>query len=258
VLYLTKALALLLSPPALLILLAASGTLLYGRRLGRILTWSSLVLLYLLSTEPVSDALLRPLESEVPPLRTEAITGKNQAIVLLGSGVYEHSPEYEGRDSLPPVALMRTTYAASLARSSRLPVYTVGGNPLHPQSRPEGVIMHDWLVRLGVSSGKINVESHANTTCESADRLAPMLAADQIHGIVLVTSAVHMPRAINCFSRLGLEVIPAPCAYLGDRSPYNLLSYLPRAHVLADSADALWEYMGILWYRFYHGAGRPF
>jgi len=66
VLFLTKAMALLLLPPAVLILVAAFGMLMGGRRFGRFLIWSSLILLYLLSTEPVSDALLQPLESQAP------------------------------------------------------------------------------------------------------------------------------------------------------------------------------------------------
>jgi len=248
-LYLTKAVALLLLPPAVLVLLAAFGMLMGGRKFGRFLVWSSLILLCLLSTEPVSDALLRPLESQFQPLQTKIISGDHRAIVLLGSGIYERSPEYGGRDSLPPVSLMRTTYAATLARASQLPVYASGGNVLHPRRQPEGMIMHDWLIRLGVPAGSIRMETASSTTCESAALLAPTLAADGIRSIVLVTSAVHMPRAMYCFAKPGIEVIPAPCAYLGNRSPYNLLSYLPQGHVLADSADALWEYLGMVWYR---------
>jgi len=224
----------------------------YRRKLGRVLICFSLILLYLLSIEPVSDALLRPLESQALPLHTRDIAVEGQAIILLGGGIYEQSPEYAGRDALPPVVLMRTTYAAYLATTAHVPVYATGGHPLHPQSRPEGVIMRDWLIRLGVPVERVRVETTANTTCESALRLAPILLKDGIRNIILVTSALHMPRAMFCFSGLDIEVTPAPCAYLGKRGPYDLLSFLPRANILAISSDALWEYLGMLWYRVYY------
>lgn len=248
-LYLSKAVALLLLPPGILILLLFAGLFFAKQRCGRFLMGFSAFLLCVLSMEPVSDALLRPLESRYPPLQISDLSSENTAIVLLGGGIDVHAPEYAGRDSLPPVALARTSYAAYLAKGTLLPIYTAGGNPLHPESEAEGEIMYHWLIRMGISANDIRVEKTSNTTCESASLLGPILAADNVQTIVLVTSAVHIPRAMFCFSKPGIRVIAAPCAYLGDRMPYNLLSYLPQAQTFSDSSQALREYMGLLWYR---------
>jgi len=248
----TKAISLFLLPPGILILLIFIGVFIANRRVERYWICSGLILLYALSTEPVSDVLLNPLESRFLPLETTDLPRRHTAIVLLGGGIDVSAPEYGGKDALSQTALARTTYAAYLARRTRLPVYTAGGNPLHPQSEPEGEIMYRWLVRLGVPADRIRTETASNTTCENASLLMPALRRDRIRNIVLVTSAVHMPRAVYCFAKLDVRVIPAPCAYLGKRSPYNLLSYLPQAQTFSDSSRALREYLGMLWYRFYY------
>ncbi len=248
-LYLSKAVALLLLPPGILILLLFSGLFFAKQRAGRFLLSLSVFLLYALSMEPVSDALLGPLESHYPPLQTSALPRENAAIVLLGGGIDVRAPEYAGRDSLPPVVLARTSYAVWLGKKMSLPIYAAGGNPLHPESESEGEIMRHWLVRMGIPVDDVRVENTSKTTCESSSMLAPVLEAENIKSIVLVTSAVHMPRAMFCFSKQDIKVTAAPCAYLGDRLPYNLLSYLPQAQTFLDSSRALREYLGLLWYR---------
>ena len=46
----------------------------------------------------------------------------------------------------------------------------------------------------------------------------------------------------------GIAVVPAPCDYLENRLPYDVLSYVPRWNELAESGEALHEYLGQLWY----------
>ncbi len=43
-----------------------------------------------------------------------------------------------------------------------------------------------------------------------------MLGADKARPQLLVTSAFHMPRAIGCFRRLGVNVIPVPTDFRAD------------------------------------------
>jgi uncharacterized SAM-binding protein YcdF (DUF218 family) len=50
------------------------------------------------------------------------------------------------------------------------------------------------------------------------------------------------------FRQAGFEVVPAPTAYT-TRNRTDLLSFLPNAEALRDSAIFMHEIIGLLWYR---------
>lgn len=244
-----KALSQLLLPPGGLFLLGLIG-LFYRRRIwGRALLALSLVLLYVLATEPVRNALLQPLEFRYPALAVSQVSQQGAAIVLLGGGIYERAPEFGGTDQLEKDALLRTAFAAELARRTGLPIYASGSGDLHGGTEAEGEIMRRWLIKWGVAPAQVEVEKLARNTWENAVNTKAMLAQRGINKVVLVTSAWHMPRAVYSFAAQGLQVIPAPCAYLTSFRPFDMRSFLPHWHTLADSGDALHEYLGYLWYR---------
>jgi len=254
----SKALSQLLLPPGILIVLSAIGLIGWKRRRGRVLVALSLLALWLLSIEPVRDVLLSPLENRYPAFQNRFVDAKSAShktavIVLLGGGIEEKAPEYGGRDTLSRYAMMRTVYAADLAHHTGLDIYTTGGAVLSETTEPEGVLMQRMLMRLGIEKSSIHIETKARNTWENAAHLQRMLKSTGIHSIVLVTTAWHMPRSVRVFEQHGFDVLPAPCDYVVKRTPYDIRSWLPRWDVLADSADGLHEYMGILWYRLrYH------
>ena len=247
---LIKSVSQLLLPPGGLILLALIGLIFSKRLWGRVLIGLSLIFFWLLATEPVRDLLVSPLENRYSTLDLRQLESLDRyAIVLLGGGVYERAPEYMGRDSLHSGAMMRTIYAADLARQTGLDIYTTGGVVLAKQTEPEGEIMRRWLIRLGVPAERLHSETASRNTWENAANLKERLAAAGVARVILVTTAWHMPRSVWVFESLGMQVVPAPCDYVARRIPYSLENYLPHWHVLADSADALHEYLGMLWYK---------
>jgi uncharacterized SAM-binding protein YcdF (DUF218 family) len=257
-LIISKSISQLLLPPGGLILMALLGLLFWKRLWGRGLVALSLLCFWLLATEPVRDALLSPLENRYPALQEQQLSADmisegRLAIVLLGGGVYEKAPEYGGRDMLDGQALQRTVYAADLAIGNGLEVYSTGGTMYPELTEPEGRIMQRWLIRLGVPRIRTYAETAATNTWENAANIAILMKQKGIEQVVLVTTAWHMQRSVWVFEANGLNVIPAPCAYAIDNEPYDLRSYLPHWNVLADSGNALHEYLGLLWYRLRYG-----
>jgi len=250
---LSKALSQLLLPPGGLILLGAVGLLFWKKHWGRGLVVASFALLWLFSTEPVRDALTAPLEFRYPVLDIGKISVSGTTVVLMGGGIYENAPEYEGRDELGRYAMMRTLYAAEIARRTGMDVYASGGNPLTQNAEPEGAIMRRWLLKFGVPEKSAFAETAADNSWENAAYMRKILEARGVRRVVLVTSAWHMPRSVWCFESHGFEVIPAPTDFLTEQESYDLRSYLPRWNVLSDSGQAMHEYLGLLWYRLRYG-----
>jgi len=248
-LLLNKVISQLLLPPGGLILLGLFGLIFWKRWWGRGVILLSFSALWMLSTEPVRDMLTQPLEFQYSVLNVEHLGTSESAIVLLGGGIYENAPEYGGGDELGRYAMMRTLYAADIAIKTGLDVYATGGKPLTQDADPEGSIMRRWLIRFGLSDSTVFAENVADNTWENAAYMKTLLAERGVHRIILVTSAWHMPRSAWCFEAHGFEVVTAPTDFLTKQENYDLRSYLPRWTVLADSGQALHEYLGLLWYR---------
>ncbi|MDX8380623.1 MAG: YdcF family protein [Ghiorsea sp.] len=211
----------------------------------------SLVLLWLLSTQPVRNILTASLEHQYPAfsLSNKPISSRPTAIVLLGGGIQEKALDYQGQDTLSHHSWMRTLYAAKIAKEIDLPIYATGGTPLTTTGQAEAEIMEKKLIWLGINKTNIHTENQANTTWDNAVLTKPILDTNNIKTIVLITSALHMPRSVWCFEMQGIKVISAPTDYLTEQKDYDLRSFLPRWNVLSDSSAALHEYLGYYWYK---------
>jgi len=242
---LAKIVLALLLPPASLVILMLFGVILAGccRGLGKFLIILGIVGLYSLSISPVSDALLKPLESYAPSLRDERV--KADAIVVLGGGTLDAS--WTGLGAvLPAEAEARIVQGVVLYRRYRIPLIMVGGigNPT-TSTIPDADVMGPLARSLGVPAKDIIVENQSRNTLEGARAVG-----SQVRGrrIILVTSAYHMKRATAMFRKQGIDVIPSPTAYLSEQKPVTVHSFIPHADRLAASASACSEYLSLRWY----------
>ena len=248
----SKAISQLILPPASLIILILVGVIFSKKVWGKPLIILSVSVLWLLSTEPVRNALTNSLEFQHSILQMESIPKSNAAIIVLGGGIQENALEYQGNDELTHFAMMRTIYAAKVAETNDLPVYTTGGTPLSKDTEAEADIMKSWLIWFGIETSRIHSENQANTTWENAVLTQSLLENEGLNTVILVTSAWHMPRAVWCFEQQGLTVITAPTDFLTEQKAYDIRSFLPRWNVLNDSSYALHEYLGLLWYKLHY------
>ncbi len=65
---------------------------------------------------------------------------------------------------------------------------------------------------------------------------------------VLVTSAIHMKRAVMLFKKLGMNPILAPSGFWVKRVNHKLVN-LPSVGNIMKISAALHEYFGIVWYK---------
>ena len=241
----TRVVEIFLLPPFNLILLAALGLVLmrFRRRAGYCIAALALGLLYLASTSLVSSPLTRSLQT-VPPLDLSLPALEAEAIVILGSGVYADAPEYGG-DSLGGSALARLWYGRWLYRRLGVPILVTGGSP-QGTARSEAELMREVFEEdFGIAVAW--TESRSNNTGENAVYSYEILNAEGIDRILLVTHAVHMPRAKRAFEKAGFTVIPAPTVFATSR-PLSVRDFLPRSGALSGTSSALREWLGRLWY----------
>ncbi|MDO9218564.1 MAG: YdcF family protein [Lacisediminimonas sp.] len=240
--------AILLPPLSLLLIAAAGGALLRTRHrfAGRVLVTLSLVLLTVLSTPLTAAWLPRLLESESPPL-TRAHEAHAHAIVILGGDRIVAAQEYGGLDQPNGSTLGRLRYGAWLHQQTGLPILVTGGSP-DGREEPESLLM----ARALRDSFKVPVrweEGRSDNTAQNALNSTGLLKRAGIKRVLLVTDAIHMPRARRIFSAAGLDVVPAPTNIASAPPALTLMAFLPQSGTLERSRYALHEWIGMLWYR---------
>ncbi|HEX2518153.1 MAG TPA: YdcF family protein [Castellaniella sp.] len=169
------------------------------------------------------------------------------AIVVLGGntlgGRRNWFEPYNGK-----TAVLRTDTAAHLYEAGRAPLIIVSGAALDG-GRSEATVMAAALERDGVPADAIVRENHSLTTHQNALYTAQILRARGIQDFLLVTSALHMPRAMASFQRQGLNPVAAPSPpqiVVPDEPDFSF--WLPDLLTLHASRSIVKEYLGMLVY----------
>jgi uncharacterized SAM-binding protein YcdF (DUF218 family) len=164
---------------------------------------------------------------------------------VLGGGV-EHPDGVE----LAGDTLKRCAHAAEIYRQGPACPVLVSGGKVDGEfpGPPLAHLMRDHLVQLGVPAADVIVEDASRSTYENALGCRRLLEERGLQKVILVTDAVHMPRALGCFRKQGMEVAPAPCHYQASWDGW-LLSVVPNPASANGCQKAAHEWIGVLWYR---------
>lgn len=247
-LYLQKFIAAWLLPPGcIIVIMALLCWYCFSKRssLRYPLTAVTLIL-YLFSTVPVAGLLLQGLEQRYVPPDLEKITGKSDAIVVLGGGAVSDVPDISGREALSAISMNRLITGLRLQKQLNVPVIISGGQ-VFADSGTEAAAAEKVLLELGVPPSQIFLDLEARNTTENAANVAALCREHQWQKMVLVTSAFHMPRSMLNFAEAGVSAVPFPCDYqLSGKRQIGVFSFVPQGFALELSAMALKEHLGLL------------
>jgi len=229
-----------------------SFTLFKKNRVSSILLAIALVILLLSSNEIFSKALVRSLEWRYLP---NGDLPQAEAIVVLGGGTRPRispRPWYEVSE-----AGDRILYGSWLYKRGKAPLLVVTGGRAEwygEGGNPESEDMAAIAEVMGVPSSAIVQESQSFNTRDNAVNTKQILDKKGGNKILLVTSALHMPRSIEIFRKVGLEIIPAPTDFLSVKNDNSkgfalILDLLPSAEALKNTTNAIKEYIGLFIYQ---------
>jgi uncharacterized SAM-binding protein YcdF (DUF218 family) len=179
------------------------------------------VILLLASTTYVPRKLIMNIERQYMPLDTACLdTSAHYYIVILGAGA-GYDADLPGAMNLNSATLTRLAEGVRMFKASANAtlVTSAAGDIGSPVSQAQ--LVKDAAIGLGVPPHAIASLHTPNTTLEEA--LAFKEAFGTHQQIILVTSALHMPRAVAIFNDLGMSVLPAPTDYicLNDATEYQ-------------------------------------
>jgi len=255
--YLSKLLPLLIYPLGLIAIIIILVLIIERRReFPRGLLIFGLVFLWLAGNRWVSYGLARSLEwRNLPPENTPTA----EVIVLLGGGT-------EPGDPPRPMAEVtaagdRVLYAAKLYHQGAAPIILAsGGNVEFTSDRNSTPAdeMTELLILMGVPQDAIRQQPDSQNTYEDALYSVELLAEYEVDEVILVTSAMHMPRAIALFEKQGITVIPAPTDFTITEHNWHstfsptfgegVIYLLPNASALNLTTNVIKEYIGLVVY----------
>jgi len=268
-----KIVKVLVYPLTWIVLLVALALLWAGGRhahRARVCLVLALAVAYGLSIPPVSRTLAWTLERRYPVPADAAVAAGApfDAVVVLAGGV-ARAGGLRPRDRPEPITLERLVCGRELMVRGASSTIVLSGGSGEPfgEHAPEAPIMAHTLRSLGSARGKqhssvtldgrqrstvtlewtIRTEAHSRTTYENAVETGKLLGART--RIALVTSALHMPRAMAVFSRQGFHATPFPCGFLAGPPRSGVMEYVPDVVALKESTSAINEWVGLALYR---------
>ena len=248
-----KIVKILVYPLTWIVLLSGLALLWAGGRhahRARVCLVLALAVAYGLSIPPVSRTLAWTLERRYPVPADAAVAAGPpfDAVVVLAGGV-ARAGGLRPQDRLEPLTLERLVCGRELmVRGASATIVLTGGNgEPFGEHAPEAPIMARTLRSLGSGRWTIRTESRSRTTYENAVETKQLLGART--RIALVTSALHMPRAMAVFSRQGFRATPFPCGFLAGPPTSGVMEYVPDVAALKESTSAINEWVGLALYR---------
>jgi uncharacterized SAM-binding protein YcdF (DUF218 family) len=214
------------------------------RRGGALVALASLGFIAVLVL-PVSDWAIAPLEQRFAP--PAPMPERIDGIILLGGAVDPEMTRAHGQTALNEAAARVTETLALARRYPAARIVLSGGNGgLGGGSLSEAAATATLLEAVGIDARRLLLEERSRTTFDNALFTRDLVRPQPSEVWLLVTSAVHMPRAQGCFRHVGWAVVPYPVDYRTGRS---LTSRLWLAANLVDLDDAVHEWVGLVAYR---------
>jgi uncharacterized SAM-binding protein YcdF (DUF218 family) len=237
----TKLLWLLVRPSDWILYTAVLGFVLWRSALGRWLRVAAVALVVVLGVLPTAWLLSRPLERRFPvPENLDRVDG----IIVLAGAERPGPSQLYGQPLLNANADRLTTFLMLARRFPTARLVHSGDTAQQSQS----AVARELLLGAGIDPQRIVFETKSRITCESPRATLDLVGADASQRWLLVTSAMHMPRAVACFRAAGWDVTPYPTNFRRGVDPWTFA--LPEN--LNDLDYAAHEWAGLLYYRL-HG-----
>ena len=238
----------LFTPLNLIIALLVCGLVLHLSRktvVGNFMIGVGICLLLLCGYAPGAMTYIEEKEQRHPAL-AEAVLGEFLSIryvVVLGSG-HITDARLPATSQIGGSSLYRLVEGIRLHR--QLPdsmLFIAGGAVSDPV--PNARVVARVANQLGVDSEKVLVLDTPRDTVEEAEAVFRVIGAQPF---ILVTSALHMPRAMNVFQGKGLKPIAAPTDFIiKNHGRKGATSWLPSAANVDLSKRILYELAGGVW-----------
>ena len=242
--YLHKILPFFLSPLGItLIFLIASF---FFKR--RFFVFLSFLVLVISSNPIVGNYLMKKLEYPYKPISFYSLYEADAVVVLSGMLHQVGDKNFNTYEFSDPDRFFGGLDLIKEKKSDKI-IFTAGQLPWTDNWMPEGLILKNKAISLGISQTKILVTENVKNTYEESIAVTKLIPNNS--SILLVTSAFHMHRSKYLFENQGFRVTPFPVDFKYGNFKSSILDYLPHHEALKKTSIFIRETIGRLYYRLF-------
>ncbi len=218
----------------------------WRRSARRLLTFLAAVVV-ILAVLPIGTWLIVPLESRFPQIRE--IPPSAVGLITLGGAVNQFMTVARDQTSLSGGVERLTEFIAiARRRPELLLVYTGGSGSLRRQDLKETLVVRRLFGEIGFDPARVVYEDQSRNTHENAVMTHALIRPEPDDLWVVITSAMHMPRAVGVFRKAGWKILPYPVDYKTDGTgKYRYFQGFPSG--FGKLGVALKEWVGLIAYR---------
>ena len=203
--------------------------------------------LFIFGTPFLPNALIRHLETRYAP--PNPLPHVEAVIVLSGMINLEQSTPEQIEFGESVERILEGMRIVKRGAADRL-ILSGGSGSLFDQTKSEAVILRQFAIDFGIPADRILIEPDSRNTYENAVESAKLMRRQGISSFMLITSATHLPRAMGCFRKIGLNPIPCGVDFHSNSSPhYTPFDLIPEVGNLRGASWVLREYVGIVIYK---------
>ncbi|MDQ6813780.1 MAG: YdcF family protein [Bacteroidota bacterium] len=135
-----------------------------------------------------------------------------------------------------------------LYKTKKIRKIIISGGSNRQDQPKDADFQYQKMLQLGIPANDIIVEDSSTTTVENAAFTKSKIAGLHLQPpFVLITSAMHVPRAEKIFTKAGIQVIPFPCNYTVLETSLNFSDYfIPKIDTILSWSTFLKEVVGML------------
>ena len=240
--YLHKILPFFISPLGI-ILICLIASFFFKRRFFVFLSFLVLVI----SSNPiVGNYLIKKLEYPYKPISINSINEADAVVVLSGMLHQVGDKNYNTYEFSDPDRFFGGLDLIKKNKSNKI-IFTAGQLPWTDNWEPEGIILKNKAISLGISQAKILVTENVKNTYEESIAVTKLIPNNS--SIILVTSAFHMHRAKHLFKKQGFEITPFPVDFKNQNINFSVMDYLPHYKALEKTSRFIRENLGRIYYK---------
>lgn len=208
-----------------------------------------LAILYWVLSLPITAAGLEAVLDSGFVALDETSPRQADVVIVLGGGSETFRSGELAYSAPSESTALRALEGARLYHLLGEPLVIASGGPGGEGGRgePESRILRAVLEASGVPPERILEESLSTSTREEAVLLAEMLSGMPADKVVVVTSPIHMRRALGALSAEGIAALGSPSREHNASRPTRT-PLLPGDRALGDSRQALREIMALVYY----------
>jgi len=212
------------------------------KRLARYSAILGVIWFFMITTPFIPYALLHSLESRYLPLDVEQIESEEEIhIIVLGAG-YIYNRDLPPNSQLDREMLSRLVEGVRIYHHHPNSILILSG-PFNNDVVSQAEVAKRAAMQMRVPETSMQTQHEGLTTREEAQVYHRKLYEGQ--KLVVVTSASHMPRALEEFSRLGIDAIPSPSSYRYRSERGLKLSFWPTLSNVDAMRAGMFEYAAL-------------